>query len=62
MAERKSGFSESVSSNALTEAQENEIAENIFDWWISGKSYKKWFAEKFLQQDMFENKDKHNAE
>lgn len=48
-------FSGSVSSNGLTEAQENEIAENIFDWWISGKSYKKWYAEKFLQQDIFDN-------
>lgn len=25
------------------------IAENIFDWWISGKSYKKWYADKFIQ-------------
>jgi len=36
----------------LTEEQENEIAENIFDWWISGKSYKKWYSEKFLQQKL----------
>lgn len=43
------GFSESSSSNRLTEEQENEIAENIFDWWISGKSYKQWYAEKFCQ-------------
>ena len=33
----------------MTEEQENEIAENIYDWWISGKSYKKWYAEKFQQ-------------
>jgi hypothetical protein len=33
----------------LTEEQENEIAENIYDWWISGKSYKQWYAEKFQQ-------------
>ena len=33
----------------MTEEQENEIAENIFDWWISGKSYKRWYADKFLQ-------------
>jgi phosphoadenosine phosphosulfate reductase len=33
----------------LTEEQERQIAENIFEWWISGKSYKKWYAEKFLQ-------------
>lgn len=43
------GFSESSSSVGLTEEQEHEIAENIFDWWISGKSYKKWYADKFLQ-------------
>lgn len=47
------GFSDCVSPDGLTEAQEDEIAENIFDWWISGKSYKKWYAEKFLQQDLF---------
>lgn len=43
------GFSDSSSSDSLTEEQENEIAENIFDWWISGKLYKQWYAEKFLQ-------------
>lgn len=42
-------FSESSSSDRLTEEQENEIAENIYDWWISGVSYKKWYAQKFLQ-------------
>lgn len=36
----------------LTEEQENEIAENIYDWWISGKSYKKWYAEKFQQMKL----------
>lgn len=43
------GFSDSSSSDGLTEEQEREIAGNIFEWWISGKSYKKWYAEKFLQ-------------
>ena len=43
------GFSGSSSSDRLTEEQENEIAENIYDWWISGKSYKQWYAEKFQQ-------------
>lgn len=42
-------FSDSSSSDRLTEEQENEIAENIYDWWISGKSYKRWYAEKFQQ-------------
>lgn len=46
---RKTGFSSSSSSDRLTEEQENEIAENIYDWWISGKSYKQWYAEKFQQ-------------
>lgn len=45
----KPGFSSSSSSDRLTEEQENQIAENIFDWWISGKSYKRWYADKFLQ-------------
>ena len=43
------GFSGGSSSDRLTEEQENEIAENIYDWWISGKSYKQWYAEKFQQ-------------
>ena len=42
-------FSHSSSSDRLTEEQENEIAENIFDWWISGKPYKQWYVEKFCQ-------------
>lgn len=46
---RKQGFSGCSSSDRLTEEQENEIAENIYDWWISGKSYKQWYAEKFQQ-------------
>ena len=47
-------FSESpVSSGEVTGRKvfsEDEIAESIFDWWISGKGYEKWFAEKYLQQ------------
>lgn len=31
------------------EQSENEIAEAIFEWWISGKPYKKWYSEKCLQ-------------
>ena len=49
MEARSTGFSSSSSSDRLTEEQENEIAENIYDWWISGKSYKQWYAEKFQQ-------------
>ena len=45
------GFSQSSSSDRLTDEQrEDLIVENIYDWWISGKSYKKWYADKFLQQ------------
>ena len=46
------GFSESSSSNRLTDEQENEIAENIYDWWISGKGYQQWYNEKFRQQTL----------
>lgn len=31
-------------------ATEDEIAENIFDYWINKESYNKWYAKKFLQQ------------
>lgn len=51
-------FSDSVSSDGLTEAQENEIAENIFDWWLSGKPYGKWYSEKFLMKDLFKDNTK----
>lgn len=46
------GFSDGSSPDRLTEEQETEIAENIFDWWISGKPYKRWYADKFLQQKL----------
>ena len=52
MESRSTGFSSSSSSDRLTEEQENEIAENIYDWWISGKSYKQWYAEKFKQMKL----------
>lgn len=35
---------------------EDEIAEAIFDWWISGKPYKQWYAEKYLQLKINFNK------
>lgn len=31
------------------EPSEDEIAEAIFDWWLSGKSYNRWYAEKYMQ-------------
>lgn len=40
----------SVSGVAEGKDEEDVIAENIFDWWVSGKSYNKWYSEKFLQQ------------
>ena len=48
----KRGFSSSSSSDGLTDEQEHEIAENIYDWWISGMSYKRWYAERFLQYEL----------
>ena len=42
--------SESSQSGRLTDEQENEIAENIYDWWTSGKGYHQWYNEKFSQQ------------
>lgn len=42
-------FSDSPSLVGTEEDRENKIAENIFDWWISGKAYDKWYAEKYLQ-------------
>lgn len=43
-------FQRGSSSDRLKEEQ--EIAENIYDWWISGKSYKQWYAEKFQQMKL----------
>ena len=39
------------------EQKEREIAEAIFDWWISKKSYKQWYAEKYLQLKINFNKE-----
>ena len=44
--------SESSQSGRLTDEQENEIAENIYDWWTSGKGYHQWYNEKFRQQTL----------
>ena len=47
------GFSANPSADGAVEGvyepTEDEIAEKIFDWWISGKSYTEWYAEKYLQ-------------
>ncbi len=52
MEPNSSGFSDSRTTTAGG-ATEDEIAENIFDWWISGVSYKRWFADKFKQLKLF---------
>ena len=49
---KQSGFSNGSSSDRLTDEQENEIAENIYDWWTSGKGYHQWYNEKFRQQTL----------
>lgn len=60
------GFSGGLADNdrIVREATEDEIAENIFEWWISGKSYKEWYADTFLQLKLnFSNeKDIHTAQ
>lgn len=45
------GFSKSPASGGVDAGRwtEDEIAEAIFDWWISGKPYKQWYADKYLQ-------------
>ena len=49
----ETGFLDSPSGDTAGGADmEDMIAENIFDWWISGKSYKEWYADKFLQQKL----------
>lgn len=39
------------------EQKEREIAEAIFDWWISKKPFKQWFAEKYQQGTLDFGKD-----
>ncbi len=48
------GFSDGSSPDRLTDEQEDAIAENIYDWWTSGKAYKQWYADRFLQKGLFE--------
>lgn len=35
------------------EDREEKIAQDVFDWWISGKSTKKWAHDRFAQGDIF---------
>lgn len=39
--------------NYFGEGTEDEICEQIFNWWISGKSYDEWYADTFLQLKLF---------
>lgn len=64
------GFSASPSADGAVEGvyepTEDEIAEKIFDWWISGKSYTEWYAEKYLQlkipfEDLGESEEEENT-
>ena len=43
------GKCSTVSAQDYDEQIERELAENIIDWWVSKKSYKQWYADKFLQ-------------
>ena len=38
-----------ILNNDFGGCNEEETCENIFQWWISGKSYSKWYADKYLQ-------------
>ena len=46
------GKCSTVSAQDYDEQIEREVAENIIDWWISKKSYKQWYADKFLQKKL----------
>ena len=46
------GKCSTVSAQDYDEHIEREVAENIIDWWVSKKSYKQWYADKFLQKKL----------
>lgn len=61
------GFSDNPSLNGDRggdqEPTEDEIAEKIFNWWISGKAYSQWYADTYLQQHIdfdFDNDEEEN--
>lgn len=50
---RAEGIGDNIlTNNFFGNGTEDEICENIFYWWISGKSYKEWYANEFLQQKL----------
>lgn len=64
------GFSDNPSADGAVEGvhepTEDEIAEKIFSWWISGKSYSEWYAETYLQlkipfEDLGESEESENT-
>ena len=62
------GCSDSPSANGVGGGGENqqptedEIAEKIFSWWISGKAYSKWYADEYLQMKLdFDEDEEENT-
>lgn len=47
--EQKLGKHNMICNNYWGEGSEEEKCEQVFNWWISGKSYKEWYAETYLQ-------------
>lgn len=48
-------FSNGSADNAAVEQSEEterQIAETIFDWWISGKSYSEWYSRTFKELEL----------
>lgn len=43
-----------LTDNYFGDGSEEEICEQIFNWWISGKSYEEWYAETYLQLKLFD--------
>lgn len=60
------GFSASPSADGAVEGvyepTEDEIAEKIYSWWISGLSYSEWYAETYLQLKIDFGEDLDNEE
>lgn len=50
--ESTNGKCSTIGAPDYNEQLEREIAENIIDWWISKKSYKQWYADRFLQRNL----------
>lgn len=38
-----------IVNNYWGDGNEDEKCEQVFNWWISGKSYDEWYADTFLQ-------------